>query len=98
MHLLFDFGRGLVGTLMRSTAVFAQSGESLLLVASPLFAHGESAGSEQPGGGLDTPRAHRSDQTKAMVMGISHFTRLAPQSRHDLPLPLHFQLQNSSEP
>ena len=72
-RMLLDFRRGLAGTMMMST-VFAQPGGSLLLVASPPFAYRQGAGSEQPGGGLDAPLADRSDQTKAMIIGISHFT------------------------
>src|SRR5579859_2462426 len=59
---------------MRSAAVFLQAGRAALLVASPPLAHGERAGAEEPGGGLDAALADRGDQPQAVIVGASHFT------------------------
>src|SRR5579859_6856382 len=59
---------------MRGAAVFLQAGRAALLVASPPLAHGERAGAEEPGGGLDAALADRGDQPQAVIVGASHFT------------------------
>src|SRR5579863_9047338 len=72
--LLLDLGRSFLRRAMRSAAVFLQAGRAALLVASPPLAHGERAGAEEPGGGLDAALADRGDQPQAVIVGASHFT------------------------
>jgi hypothetical protein len=51
--LLFDLGRGFVWAMVMSAAVFAQSGRSVLLIATQPFPHRWHRGGESSGGRFD---------------------------------------------
>ena len=85
-HLAFHLRGSFLRMVVRSTAVFLQSRQTLLLIAAPPLAHRERAGGKESHRGLDAALLGTFHQSQTVVVGVFHFTHqieITGGSSHD---------------